>query len=232
MFGLSVSLVVLLCFVRESQDLSTRIEAEVDSQDGLWFFGLKPFSIFVLFCCACSLELYRLESSIFPGTYSNHWFGLHRTFSNFLGICRSGWGGSIVVEIRKKLRSDVPSGFYWPGLADWSSFLALDEAMAFWDLVWKPQKLLVRVLGSKPGVTYLQMEGSVGMEGSISSFSFIPDCIAVHPFVVRWGVFCWSCSRLRWKKGGAKYRMKRSRGKVIKDWHMRFGRTKLGRREE
>eukprot|EP00434_Breviolum_minutum_P005976 symbB.v1.2.005268.t2/scaffold286.1/size306100/7 len=31
--------------------------------------------------------------------------------------------------------SDVPSGFYWPGLADWSSFLALDEAMAFWDLV-------------------------------------------------------------------------------------------------
>ena len=43
------------------------------------------------------------------------------------------------------LRSDVPSGFYWPGLADWSSFLALDEAMAFWDLVWKPQKLLVRV---------------------------------------------------------------------------------------
>lgn len=35
MFGLSVSLVVLSCFVRESQDLSTRIEAEVDSQDGL-----------------------------------------------------------------------------------------------------------------------------------------------------------------------------------------------------
>lgn len=31
--------------------------------------------------------------------------------------------------------SDLPSGFYWPGLADWSSFLALDEAMAFWDLV-------------------------------------------------------------------------------------------------
>ncbi|CAK9076072.1 Putative L-cysteine desulfhydrase 1 (OsL-CDes1) (L-CDes1) [Durusdinium trenchii] len=30
--------------------------------------------------------------------------------------------------------SDLPSGFYWPGLADWSSFLALDEAMAFWDL--------------------------------------------------------------------------------------------------
>ena len=26
--------------------------------------------------------------------------------------------------------------------------------------------------------------------------------------------------------------MKRSRGKAIKDWHMRFGRTKLGRREE
>ena len=52
-----------------------------------------------------------------------------------------------MVELRKQelLRSDVPSGFYWPGLADWSSFLALDEAMAFWDLVWKPQKLLVRV---------------------------------------------------------------------------------------
>lgn len=96
MFGLSVSLVVLLCFVRESQDLSTRIEAKVDSQDGLWFFGLKLFSTFVLFCCACSLELYRLESSIFPGagTYSNHCFGLHRTSSNFLGICRSWWGGS------------------------------------------------------------------------------------------------------------------------------------------
>ncbi|CAJ1392814.1 unnamed protein product [Effrenium voratum] len=27
------------------------------------------------------------------------------------------------------------AGFYWPGLADWSSFLALDEALAFWDLV-------------------------------------------------------------------------------------------------
>ena len=32
-------------------------------------------------------------------------------------------------------RADQPSGFYWPGLADWSSFLALDEVMAFWDLV-------------------------------------------------------------------------------------------------
>ena len=36
-------------FVPESHDLSTIIEAEVDSEDGLWFFGLKPFSTFVLF---------------------------------------------------------------------------------------------------------------------------------------------------------------------------------------
>ena len=28
------------------------------------------------------------------------------------------------------------------------------------------------------------------------------------------------------EEGGAKYRMKRSRGKAIKDWHTRFGRTK------
>lgn len=78
----------------------------------------------------------------------------------------------------------MPSGFYWPGLADWSSFLALDEAMAFWDLVWKPQKLLVRFLGSKLGVTYLQMEGSVRMEGRISRFYFIPECI--NPRMCSW----------------------------------------------
>lgn len=31
--------------------------------------------------------------------------------------------------------ADFPSGFYWPGLADFSSWLALDEAIEFWDLV-------------------------------------------------------------------------------------------------
>ena len=67
----------------------------------------------------------------------------------------------------------MPSGFYWPGLADWSSFLALDEAMAFWDLVWKPQKLLVRVLGSKLGVAYLQMEGSEGWREAFRAFLFV-----------------------------------------------------------
>ena len=40
----------------------------------------------------------------------------------------------IYVHVHALVRSDLPSGFYWPGLADWSSFLALDEAMAFWDL--------------------------------------------------------------------------------------------------
>ena len=32
------------------------------------------------------------------------------------------------------LRSDFPSGFYWPGLSDFTSWLALDEVLAFWDL--------------------------------------------------------------------------------------------------
>lgn len=31
--------------------------------------------------------------------------------------------------------ADFPSGFYWPGLTDFSSWLALDEAIEFWDLV-------------------------------------------------------------------------------------------------
>eukprot|EP00439_Symbiodinium_sp_Y106_P031667 s5183_g3.t2 len=31
--------------------------------------------------------------------------------------------------------SDFPSGFYWPGLSDFTSWLALDEVLAFWDLV-------------------------------------------------------------------------------------------------
>ena len=31
-------------------------------------------------------------------------------------------------------RSDFPSGFYWPGLSDFTSWLALDEVLAFWDL--------------------------------------------------------------------------------------------------
>lgn len=31
--------------------------------------------------------------------------------------------------------TDFPSGFYWPGLTDFSSWLALDEALEFWDLV-------------------------------------------------------------------------------------------------
>lgn len=31
--------------------------------------------------------------------------------------------------------TDFPSGFYWSGLSDFSSWLALDEAIAFWELV-------------------------------------------------------------------------------------------------
>lgn len=31
--------------------------------------------------------------------------------------------------------TDFASGFYWPGLADFSSWLALDEALSFWDLI-------------------------------------------------------------------------------------------------
>ena len=77
----------------------------------------------------------------------------------------------------------MPSGFYWPGLADWSSFLALDEAMAFWDLVWKPQKLLVRVGENLGQHSFKWKEVDGGKNFEVLFYSRMYK--SMHPFVVR-----------------------------------------------
>lgn len=139
--------------------------------------SLKPFSIFVLFCCACSLDLYILERSIVPGTYSNHWFGLHRTSSNFLGIWRSWWGGSIVeVRCAQWILLAWPSRLEFFLGSRWShGFLGSGveapetSGESAWEQTW----------GNIPS-----NGRKWGMEGSISSFSFIPDCI--KPCIRSW----------------------------------------------
>ena len=52
------------------------------------------------------------------------------------------------------------AGFYWPGLADWSSFLALDEALAFWDLAPAPDG---RTVGRSDGESGSRGVGESGM---------------------------------------------------------------------
>eukprot|EP00930_Biecheleria_cincta_P075954 TRINITY_DN63150_c0_g1_i1.p1 TRINITY_DN63150_c0_g1~~TRINITY_DN63150_c0_g1_i1.p1 ORF type:complete len:336 (-),score=49.20 TRINITY_DN63150_c0_g1_i1:69-1076(-) len=67
-------------------------------------------------------------------TNCHKWFcGPKGTAALFVSPDHQHWIQPLVIS--HGYGTDFPSGFYWPGLSDFSSWLALDEALAFWDLV-------------------------------------------------------------------------------------------------